>query len=692
MNYSRTFDWASLLVFLTGLGSVWMAGGIEGPPAWVCLAAVAVVWRSGPKELSKPVQYGVMAVLLVLFAVDAFGVSGWGPSTVHLLAVLGLYKLLTRRGPSDYVVLYLVSFSLLLTASTFTLSIHFLAALVLFVLLSIFTFMLLENRPAYENRPNAPFPIRPYVKAALTLTGLTVLMAVPIFLAVPRGALGWLGSPGERVAGFSQSVDLGEIGRILGNSQVVMRVGVNREPDGLPADLRWRGVALDRFDGRTWINTSPNTVDLPADADGRHLVALERRQREELLEQMFQVEPFSNVLFAAPAAIQFAGFRTLRYRVEMDGNGAFLLRPRPIETVRYYVHSDLRPRTERLRGFRPGVPVAVELKEKYLQLPALDPRIPVLAAQVAGELPSPVLQAIRLEQYLKGNFRYTLENPSGGTADPLADFLFVSRAGHCEYFATAQAVLLRSLGIPSRVVNGFRAGQFNEWGRYFIVRQSDAHSWVEAYFPGAGWVEFDPTPAAPVSEFFLWRWAGLLADTADMLWSEVVTFDRWKQLGLFSRVRLELESRLEHGAEEAGRLLRKLAGLGSAPASLLVPLVEIAVAAAGLLLVIRLWRLLRPRLRRSWLRSKDRPPAVLARDLYLEFLEVADRRGFRRRAGETPGEFAERLGRAWESDLPRAFTRSYYRLRFGGAGAGLEELESAGRILTEVRRPLVRAE
>ncbi len=687
LSYARTFDLASLLVFLTGLGSVWMADALEGPAAWLFLAAVIPAWRSGPRDLPKRLQYVVMAVMLVLFAVDAFGISGWGPSTVHLLSALGVYKLLTRQGSADYVVLYLVSFSLLLSASTYTISIGFLAALVVFVLLSIFTFILLENRPAYEDRPNTPFPVRPYLSAALTLTGMTVLLAVPIFLAVPRGALGWLGSDAERVAGFSQSVDLGEMGRILGNSQVVMRVSVNREPEHLPADLRWRGIALDRFDGRTWTNTSPTAVDLPADAEGRHLVALERRQREQLLEQMFQVEPFSDVLFAAPSAIQFAGFRNLRYRVGMDGNGAFLLRPRPVETVRYYVHSDLRPRAERLRAVRNASGAASGVSPSYLQLPPLDPRIPALAAQVAGGLASPVLQAIRLEQYLKQNFQYTLDNPSGGTADPLADFLFASRAGHCEYFATAQAVLLRSLGIPSRVVNGFRAGQFNQWGRYFMVRQSDAHSWVEAWFPGAGWVDFDPTPPVPVSEFFLWRWAALVADTADLWWGEVITFDRWKQLGLFSRIRLELESRIEQGTEAAGRLLRNLAGMGRSPGSLLVPLVEITVAAGIVLLAIRLLRLWKPRLRRSWRKSRSRPAAELARDLYLEFLETAARKGFRREAGETPGEFAERLARAWQSDAPRAFTRSYYRLRFGGPLAGLGELESASRLLKEFARP-----
>ena len=94
------------------------------------------------------------------------------------------------------------------------------------------------------------------------------------------------------------------------------------------------------------------------------------------------------------------------------------------------------------------------------------------------------------------SYRYSLElKGRPGSADPLAVFLFESRAGHCEYFATAMAVMLRQTGIPARLVNGFRTGEYNALGDAWVVRQYDAHSWVEAYFKPYGWIEFDPTPA-----------------------------------------------------------------------------------------------------------------------------------------------------------------------------------------------------
>ena len=97
--------------------------------------------------------------------------------------------------------------------------------------------------------------------------------------------------------------------------------------------------------------------------------------------------------------------------------------------------------------------------------------------------------------YLKTRFGYTLQLPRTPVNDPIANFLFERKQGHCEYFASSMAVMLRTLGIPSRVVNGFRSDEFNDLTGNYVVRAKDAHSWVEAYFPGYGWQTFDPTPA-----------------------------------------------------------------------------------------------------------------------------------------------------------------------------------------------------
>src|SRR6185436_13828106 len=105
-------------------------------------------------------------------------------------------------------------------------------------------------------------------------------------------------------------------------------------------------------------------------------------------------------------------------------------------------------------------------------------------------------KAVRVEGYLRGKFEYTLSLTWDPGKQPLSTFLFQQKKGHCEYFASAMAVLLRSVDVPTRLVNGFLMGEYNPIGDAYIVRESDAHSWVEVYLPGAGWTEFDPTPGS----------------------------------------------------------------------------------------------------------------------------------------------------------------------------------------------------
>jgi len=126
----------------------------------------------------------------------------------------------------------------------------------------------------------------------------------------------------------------------------------------------------------------------------------------------------------------------------------------------------------------------------------------------------------------------------------LATFLFEAKAGHCEYFASSMAILLRAAGIPTRVINGFLLGEYNPVGRDYIIRESDAHSWVEVYIPGQGWVEFDPTPPDPNHrEVNLSMQLSQYVDAAELFWnSYVIVYDSGAQLQLFRSAQDRLES------------------------------------------------------------------------------------------------------------------------------------------------------
>ena len=169
----------------------------------------------------------------------------------------------------------------------------------------------------------------------------------------------------------------------------------------------------------------------------------------------------------------------------------------------------------------------------YLSLPALDIRIPKLAEDITASAPDNYDKAVALERYLRSRFGYTLELPRSVPRDPLANFLFERKRGHCEYFASAMTVMLRTLRIPARLVTGFRTGEFNDLTGQYLVRASNAHAWVEAYFPGYGWVSFDPTPAGSLSTRTGWSRLLLYVDAAASFWREwVVNYDSAHQRSL----------------------------------------------------------------------------------------------------------------------------------------------------------------
>src|SRR5439155_3264893 len=142
--------------------------------------------------------------------------------------------------------------------------------------------------------------------------------------------------------------------------------------------------------------------------------------------------------------------------------------------------------------------IPASISSRYLQLPRdLDPRIAELARNITTRETSTVGKESLIEAYLKRNYKYTLDLSRAPGPQPVTTFLLVAKKGHCEYFASAMAILLRAAGIPTRLINGFLMGEYNPVGGDYIIRQSDAHTWVEVYEAGMGWMEFDPTPPDP---------------------------------------------------------------------------------------------------------------------------------------------------------------------------------------------------
>jgi hypothetical protein len=323
-----------------------------------------------------------------------------------------------------------------------------------------------------------------------------------------------------------------------------------------------------------------------------------------------------------------------------------------------------------------GTDYSDDLRAHYLQLPQLDARIPALARQIVGKATDPYDQARLIEAYLRSHYAYTLDLSNTPPSDPLVTFLFERRAGHCEYFATAMTVMMRSLGVPSRYINGFLPGEYNSVGGDYIIRASDAHSWVEVFFPGYGWLTFDPTPTSDEKPAGLFAHLGFYLDWFELQWNEwVINYDFFHQftlaqaLGRTSRDWTKSwRDRFEH-ARNTGADHVKIwqARLTSAPLWLpitLAVLIILGFAARN--------RTLRERLLLAWrVRAQgERPvPPHAAALFYRRMLLLLARRGWRKTPAQTPLEFAASLPDEGAAAPVAQLTELYQASRFGGQRA-----------------------
>jgi len=469
--------------------------------------------------------------------------------------------------------------------------------------------------------------------------------------------------------GFSDRIELGRIGQIQQSNAVVMHIQIDNDLQGA-YDLKWRGVALSKFDGKVWSNPFGQS-EVRRGADGnyslRSAFASPWPSNGRRVHYRALMEPIgTNVFFLAEKPESIAGgYR----RLSTDAGGAVydLDAEHPIN--RYEASSLLTtPDAEELRLTANAVPTGME---SYLELPATDLRISRLAEEITAPAPTNYDKAIAVEHYLKTRYGYTLELPRGLPRDPLAFFLFERKKGHCEYFASAMAVMLRTQRIPTRVITGFRTGEFNDLSGQYVVRASNAHAWVEAYFPGAGWVSFDPTPGGDLGSRSNWSRVMLYADAAASFWREwIVNYDTNHQRKLgqdaVENSRRALDG-LRHGISGVYyRLLRSTRRthrkMTRAPGRWML---GVAGSLALLLIVFNVGRIFRA-LRDQMLRAHpDRAPRLAAALWYERMVRKLSRRGWRKSPSQTPRDFVESIQEPVLQKKVAEFTKVDESVRFG---------------------------
>jgi transglutaminase-like putative cysteine protease len=366
------------------------------------------------------------------------------------------------------------------------------------------------------------------------MAAATLLISGVVFLAFPRVSRGWAARgapPVSSVAGFADQVSLGNHGsRIYPNPQIVLRVEFEGDQAPSPARLYWRGRSFDRFDGVRWYRSRN-----PPPAVGNRRWYREGWAGPEMEYRVYATRLDSRVLFALHPLVDVSVESAIYPFVDNVGDYGYGGSGSPTYTA---TSMSGRPAAEDLRAAEFG---AIPGGQLYVQLPrGMDARVVRLADSLTVSAPTPYDKVLALESWFRAEFSYTRDLPSSAREATLEHFLFERRAGHCEYFSTALAVMVRALGIPSREVNGFLGGQWSDFGQYLAVTQNEAHSWVEVWFPGYGWVPFDPTPASGsnLRATQSWLWPGrFLADGLQYRWSRwILDYSIDNQTGLLDRL------------------------------------------------------------------------------------------------------------------------------------------------------------
>lgn len=652
MPAERALRLVAYLVVALGALALWVADllGLWGP------AVVALALGGGwlrERARPGPALDRMLALAVAGFAVldVAYLAERIFDALVRLLVLLVVLRLLTARRPHQFRDAGLLAFFMVVASAAVAFGVGFLFVFVGFFVAATVLLVLAHELSEVERAGGPAAVPKLTAGSGLFTLGLgaaaaSLVVTFALFFIIPRigEATLALRTPVRRMlTGFSDRVELGAIGELEQDTSVAMRV---RLPDtvltpDLVAALRWRGVALDHFDGHSWTATRRRRMPF-----GRGRIIMETNERVEgrVVKQEIFLEPIgTETLFAAPRVLKVTLGSAF---VGIDDTGSISV-PTPATRLTYTAESVVAGQApERLAGGGAA---------RYLQLPPLASRIPSLAREVTAGTDGPAAAGVALVNFLHRQFTYSLTLERKTELPPLEEFLFVSRRGNCEYFASALAVMLRSLDIPARVVTGFQRGEWNPYGEYFLVRMADAHAWVEAYVDGAGWITLDPSPRDPGAGAG-WNGPTLYFDALRLTWHRyIVSWSSQDQFRAAATVRRAAVAWRPGRTQwspwpEAGWAL---------PA--------VAVAAGALAWFV--WR---------WVLAGTPRGSAPVPDFYRRALRTLARRGLRLEPGETAREFAVRVSHALPARAG-AFTRvtaAYEAVRFGGAV--LDRTERAG--------------
>jgi transglutaminase-like putative cysteine protease len=698
----RLRDRASLGQVAIATASVAIAGGIA--PWSLAIACALATWamlRPLPEATSRTAerQWTVLvAIALVGTLVRAVTTADLLDAGLDFLLLLVVQRLFNRQRAREHMQLLLLGALLMVAGAVINADLNYPVLFAAYLVVSAMTLMLnhlcaegerLGARTAATLAKEGVRSRRLLWRAAAQVAGIAAIGAVVTFVAFPRWGVGAFlrgGIARDSKSGFSSTVELGDFGRIKSDATVVMRIEPDTPGDwGERTDWHLRGSSFDAYANGRWFHDQDVEATLVATGGGYQTLRDVRGGAQikagrglptivpvpgfaastQMLHATVTLEDIGvDVVFAAsePLAVRLSPRGMIEGTARLRGGRSDELRidkaPGP---VRYQFVSRIgRPTEAELEAVGdPAVPNA------YVHYSTV---IPGLGAQV-GDLARTLVrdEATRHRKVLAimrhlASFRYTVDlaapSPEWADADPVEAFLFDLQAGHCEYFASAAVILLRQVGIPARLVNGYYGPQLNTVGGYYSVRQADAHSWIEVHFGDLGWVTFDPTPPSfrvAGDDAGLWPGAAEWLDAVRNAYLDwIIDYDLGKQLSLFDNLRL----RDQQATTALGRWRWLLYAIGG----------------AGILgfVVSRLRRRGRPR---------KRPETAI----WERVVGKLARRGHALDPAESARRYADRVAAAEPALAPAllAFAKAYDDARFGqGATHSGRDTAAVGALRT----------
>jgi transglutaminase-like putative cysteine protease len=443
-------------------------------PVWITAAFLGCAgWRYYVEMRRRPLPSSWLRAGLALgcflgVLATYSSISGVGPGSA-LLAVMAALKLLETRKRRDQFVLLFLSIFLVMSAllrEQYVWSVPYMIAAVLVIMTAWLRMSAGDSQTARQSFATGG-----------RLLAYAAPLAIVIWIFFPRISTPFWAVPidtSRATTGLSDTMSPGDISSLSMSDAVAFRVkfdGVIPEP----RDRYWRGLVLTRFNGRTWTGREPSVSRLARD---------QIEPRGEPIEYEVTLEPTQQQwVFALDMPMQWSLPQTFM------GPQQQLARSIPIDQrVQYNVTS--------YSDFRVGTELSTLYRTWYSELPdSGNMRTRELAQRMRDEAGSDraFVEAV-LRMLNEQEFYYTLEPPPLGS-NPVDRFLFDTRRGFCEHYASAFSVMMRSVGIPTRVVLGYQGGEVNPLGGHLIVRQSDAHAWTEIWLNELGWWRVDPTAA-----------------------------------------------------------------------------------------------------------------------------------------------------------------------------------------------------